>query len=273
MSDVYARFKSLMYPAEFGYAFDSDAWSRNNNGGVNSKFRMYHTYGDGLTAHSPDWGITYEYLGDYLASLARYLLDNRPASLDADAEDLKEHERQTRELFRSISYIVMERPRQEVIEFAASVIWKESDDEYSKQRFYSIGEKKITKNREKQHDKRYHRIERSDDGSAQAVLRMVVPEYADGMERFCYAVAVKEWFDAQPNKWCESAARLIGWWNEDEDSHTKKAILRYGFDAIRAIANMYQGEQAARNSLSNYYHNHLRKAEEQKQLPAETEAA
>lgn len=274
MSDCFVRFPSLMHPTELGYAFDSSAYRR-DNGGIESKFRAYHTYGHGLTQHSNDWSITYEHLGDYLASLATYMLKNRPASLEVNQEDpdLSESERTHRELYRALSYIVLERPRQEQIEFAASIIWKESDEEYRKRRYYSIELKKITKDREKEHDKRYKQIERSDDGSAEAVLRMIVPQHCDGMDRYCYAVAITDWFHTQPHKWCESAAYLVGWWKDESEASTKKAILRYGFEAARKIAMSYRNEEEARNHLSNYFHNHLRKAEEQKQLPAETEAA
>lgn len=271
MADVYVTFPSLMNPTTHAYRFDSSAWKR-DNAGVEAKFRMFQTYGDGMVQHSNDWAITYDYLGDYCASLAAYMLTHRPTAHAVNVEDpdLSDHERSMKELYRAIGYIVLERPRLESIEFAASVVWKESDDEFSKQRFYSLELKKITKDREKQHDKRFKRIERNDDGSAEAVLRMITPEHTDGVERLCYALAVKEWFDAQPKKWCESAPKMLGWWNEDPEIGKKRNILRYGFDALREVARSYQSELAAYSDLWNYTRNYLPKPEEQKQLPAET---
>jgi hypothetical protein len=276
MADVYVTFPSLMHPTEFGYAFDSESWRR-DNGGVEAKFRMFYTYGDGLTKHSNDWAVTYEYLGDYLASLAQFMLANRPPYPTTNDEDptWTETERQRIQLARSIGYIVLERPPLANIEFAASIIWKESDDEYGKYRYYSLAEKKITRNKEKQHDKRYHRIERSDDGSSGAILRIIRSEHTDGMELLCYATAIKEWTDTQPDKWCDSPARLLGWWKDDPNESRKKAILHYGFDAIKSVALMYQSERAAYCDLGNYLRSYVKRAEEekQKQLTAETEAA
>ena len=86
MSDVFRKFASVASPEKYGYAFDSDSWRSPSNGcDVESKFRMFETCGDGLTQHSGDWAVTYDFLSDYLISLSVYML--------AHAEDVELFER------------------------------------------------------------------------------------------------------------------------------------------------------------------------------------
>jgi hypothetical protein len=69
---MFRKFKSLAHEQEFGYSFDSQAWD--SHAPIESNFRVFQNYNDGLTAHTPDWSVHLEQLPDYLASLAQAML-------------------------------------------------------------------------------------------------------------------------------------------------------------------------------------------------------
>jgi hypothetical protein len=46
------KFASLKHPMEFGYAYDSEAWT--SRAPIDTHFRMFQTYNDGLCQHSGD---------------------------------------------------------------------------------------------------------------------------------------------------------------------------------------------------------------------------
>src|SRR6266478_141125 len=127
---MYKKFPSLAHSKEFAYAFDSDAFDTKAQ--MNGHYRMFQTYGDGLTAHSSDWSITKEYFADYLASLAAVMVDDV-------------------ELLESVRFTLADRPSTKAIAFAASIHWKEGD----KVRYFSRNEMKVSSSPSKVHDKRY----------------------------------------------------------------------------------------------------------------------
>lgn len=247
MSDVFRKFASVAQPEKYGYAFDSDSWQSGNSYPIESKFRMFETYGDGLTQHSGDWAITYEYLADYLISLAVYMLAHKEDAV----------------LFDRIGYIVLNGPRLKLVEFASTVVWNEKDEPYGKTRYYSLTEQKITRNQDKRHDKRFREIDKYHTGGAQSILNILLSdkEYADGMERLCYAFAVKSFVDDQPQGWCDHPTTLLGWWKEDPNAHGKRVALSSGFRAVQALARSYQELSTAECEIGNYQRNNVRQAE------------
>jgi hypothetical protein len=248
MSDVFRKFASVATPEKYGYAFDSDSWRPSATGyDVESKFRVFETCGDGLTQHSGDWAVTYDFLDDYLISLSVYML--------AHKEDT--------DLFERVGYIVLNGPRREVVKFAASVVWNEKDEPFGKTRYYSTSEQKITRNQEKRHDKRYKEIDKYLDGSPKSIYTVLMAdkEYADGMERLCYAFAIKRYVDADTHLWMDSPTNLLGWWNEDPNARDKRQALGYGFRAIQSLARFHQEMKVSEGEVGNYLRNVQRKPE------------
>ena len=252
MSDVFRKFASVAQPEKYGFAFDSGSWQSNDRYPIESKFRMFETYGDGLTQHSGDWAVQYENLGDYLISLSVYMLAHKVDT----------------ELYDRIGYIVLSAPRLALIQFAATVVWNEKDEPFGKTRYYSLAEQKITRNQEKRHDKRFREIDKGCTGSAQSIFNILMSDkdYADGMERLCYAVAVKKFIDDQPTGWCDHPTTLLGWWNEDKNAHEKRVAVSYGFRAAQSLARSYQEMKIAENEIGNYTKNHLKQPEPQQQM-------
>lgn len=179
---MYRKFKSLTND-QFGYSFDTTTSSYSSTGVIESKFRMFHTYGDRMIQHSGDWPVAVEHLADYLVALATDLLEY-------DNEDY----------YREVSYCVTDVPRYGAIEFAASVVFKESDKDWTKRRYVSMGEQKMGTRKAKEHDKRYIEIEPWMDGFATAIYRLVLPEYSDGLRKYCYARAIREWASQDQSK-------------------------------------------------------------------------
>ncbi len=239
---MFVKFASLKEPEQFGYAYDSDTWD--SHAPISHRFRQFATYGDvhtngNVTQHSGAWSVQVEYLADFLASLATAMMDNT-------------------ELIQRVSYDIERAPTDEAIAFAASVIFKaQSEGSYyeKKSRWFSIEERKITTTAEKRYDKRYQPVEQWCDGSVEAIYRMLIPEFARGMEYYCYANAIREWclngpkgenrpyFEGLP-------AQFLKWLNGD---HHKALELRYAFNACKSLCDSYRQRRSAECDLSNLH--------------------
>jgi hypothetical protein len=221
------KFASIAKPNEFAYVFDTDAYDSSPQ--VDSHFRMFATYGDGFCQHSGDWTITTEFMADYLASMATVML--------ADEE-----------LTKRAAYELTRAPSLKDIEFAASVVFKESDRDWSHRRYYSTSERKLTSSRAKQHDKRYEEVSEWNNGTPAAIYRMLIPSYAHGLTMYAYADAIRNWSLNQTKLYMEMPAEFLNWFPGDRD---KLQQLRYAFNACLNLARAYQLRCEALNDLQN----------------------
>lgn len=208
-------FASIADSDKVAYQYDSDAYSRNPL--VNSEFRLYETLGDGMIAHTPSMDIAPERLTDYLQSALRFMF----------AED------QTKESTLTYQMSIASRrgPCDEVIAFAASIVAKDSDKDYSTRRYYSISERKISKKAELQYDKRYQEVPTWADGSSESIYRLLKADWHDGFTAYMYAYNVREWC-INHSVWCDSPGALMGWFREE---HEKDMNLMY---AVRAVGSV-----------------------------------
>lgn len=227
------RFPSLANPTEYGYSLDTDAYD--HKAPVDAHFRMFKTFGDGLIQHSGDWAITVEFMADYLASLADIL--------DGDEA-----------LLQQVSYSICQRPTVEQIEFAASVVYKPSPDanKYPKPRYFSTKELKISSSPSKQHDKRYEEIRDIHDGSAESIYRILIPEYADGLQRYAYASAIRDWIveGNQKNRpyYMQFPGNFLKWF----DDRDKGRDLKDAYEACYLHVESYRLKHSAKANLENY---------------------
>jgi hypothetical protein len=151
------------------------------------------------------------------------------------------------ELTKATSYVLRERPRTDLINFAASVVWKESDNLYDKRRFYSMHLLKIG-GRAKQHDKRFNEISRYNDGSCASILSLVNSEYADGLTRFQNAEAIREWAASQS----KHVPKGEGWPEWFGGDWAKNNALRGALSACSNIVESVERRYQAENSIENY---------------------
>ena len=223
------KFESISHSDTHGYAYDTDGWS--SDAQLHTNFRMFQTYGDGLCQHSSDWPVTKEFTADYLLSLAAAML--------ADVE-----------LADYLLYRVSDKPSDDSIAFAASVVFKAIDETHSwekKTRYFSVSEKKITSSDTKQYDKRYQRVESWCDGKADAIYRMLIPEYSSGLERLQYATAIRDWLMRQENGWMELPARFLKW---TESNDTAREIM-HALESAQYVVESTRLRHAAESNIAS----------------------
>jgi hypothetical protein len=239
------KFASIEHPETYGYLFETDNWS--GNAAVDTCFRMFETYRDGLIQHSRDWPITTEYLADYLNSLAQAMLTDT-------------------ELAERMTYTLMRRPSDAEIAFAASVVFKPIDEDHpweKKTRYFSIEEKKVSSADSKQYDKRYVRVERAHDGSADAIYSMLIPDYASGLQRLQFAEAIRKWtLDGENRPYMELPARFLKW----TESHDKARDMMHALETAQYAAESHRLRCAVESNLASI----KRQIERRKELAAET---
>jgi hypothetical protein len=235
------RFASAYNPTTHAFSYDSETWT--SKAEVNSSFRMYQTYSDGICQHSGDWSITKEFLLDYLASAAVYML--------AHPED--------EEMIQHITQCVMRRPADKSIAFAHSVVFKESDKRWDKRRYYSMTLEKITASRNAEHDKRYSEISEWLDGTPKAIFRMLIPDYAGALQHYAYADAIREWtlaMEKDDGMYMGLPATFLEWPEYKESDKARN--LRYAYNSCRSICESYRLRCSAQTDISNL---HIPKAE------------
>lgn len=234
------KFASLNHADKYAYAYDTDQWRGSPE--IESKFQMFETYGDGLTQHSHEWSITKEFFADYMISLAVTMLAND-------------------ELVQHIGYSLMRQPSVEDIAFAASVKWKDSDDQYAKRRYYSIELRKISASPSKEHDKRFKQIEKADDGSNEATMRLLRKDHMDGLDNYLLANAIRTWVLAQPSGYMEMVPEFLGWW--DHKRRDDSRLLRDAVEACQHVIQAYNLRASVKGAIDNVIW-HIQHAREEK---------
>jgi len=235
MSEFF-KFASVAHPQKYGYAFDRSVWSVKSTE-TNQYFRQFETYGDGLTQHSGDWNVTFDFLTDYLASLAVAMMAND-------------------ELARTAAYSLRHDTTADRIAFAASVVWRESDRSWEKRRYYSMTLLKMG-TRTKEHDKRFEEIRDSADGSRASIFRLVNTSYASMFDSFQMAEAVKSWADAQP-KYVQIGEGFPEFFGGD---YAKNSQLRSALQCCRYVVEAVERREWAQGSIDNYAARIAREAE------------
>jgi hypothetical protein len=207
-------FASLAHSTKYGYIYDSDAYSRSPE--ICSSFRRFETYGDGMIQHTGDLPITQEFLGDYLGSLAA-------AMLTSD------------EMAERMSWAFRPQTSKAELDFAASVAWRESDNDWSKRRYVSVSLQKIG-TRSKEHDKRYTEITRYMDGTCASISRLLISEYATGFARYCLTEEIRNWANEQKKHpgfgegWAEW---FDGDWSKANEVRISLAVCRNICESVR----------------------------------------
>ena len=247
------KFKSLTND-QIGYMLDTGA-EFTTNWVIERFWRMFQTFGDGMTQHSADYPVTKEALGDFLFSLASFLLENLSDE----------------EFIREVAFDVWQGPKQGEIEFASSIRFKESDREYMKQRFFSIREQKIGTRKKCEFDKRYEQIGDWCDGGAKAIFRIITAgqEYMGGLEALVKANAIYRHMMLEPGsdhrEWMDSPADFLNWFGESRDEREKRKDaaknIRLGLAAVLDFVDGWNKQNRAKCEVGNYIRNLPKPAE------------
>jgi len=220
------KFPSLSMSDKYVWLFTSE-WDFRRTPMVCNSFQMYETLGDGTTSHTPDWPISQELLPDYLESLAVAMLGNP-------------------ELIGAAQYTLGQGPSDDAIEFAASIKFKPSDEDYGKRRFFSKAEQKISSSASKEHDKRYERIVEWMNAEATAILGLCLPGHCDNWERYLYAEAVRKWCNTNDGHgYMQPAPEHLKWWHDRELSIRVEYALDCCHSAMAAVRQRAAAEGMA----------------------------
>jgi hypothetical protein len=246
---MHRKFASIAYSDKYGYAFESGA--SDSRAEVCDYFRMFETGGDGLTQHSPDWGVNKEYFADYLASLA-VALKGKPISTvggfavleTADPESETVQWLPDGELIDYVRHEFERRPTDKEILFASSVVYKEG-----KRRWYSIREQSISSSESKRHDKRYEEVCSEHDGSAKSIYRLLVGQWPDALRAYNVAAAIYDWCRADNDRpYILTPARFLEWTDNYEVADT----LHTAYEACRNLCEGYRLLCSGSRGIQNY---------------------
>jgi hypothetical protein len=228
---MFRRFPSILQPDKYGYTFDSGPMDYSSRHEVCRYFRQYETYGHGLVQHSHAWPITRTFMHDYLASLAAYLVANPEQPGDEET------------FTQTLAYEFSDGPSVDAMDFCASVVYRESDNKWTKRRYYSVQERKIG-NKSKEHDKRYQEIKEWNDGRPMAIYRMLVGEWPTALKCYSYAKVIKDWTAKQPKMWMPVVPEFLEWkefTGKYDSPETEKAeILDASYDLIKDVLERYR---------------------------------
>jgi hypothetical protein len=248
---MFRKFASIAHSNEFGYGYDSQQWD--GRAPIESNFRVFKNYGDGLTVHSPDWSVQLEQLPDFLMSLA-----------DAMRTD--------DELAQTLVFTFGRRPSVREIEFAASVVYKphETQEWLKSRRWFSAKEMKVSKAPSKEHDKRYEEVRDIHDGSPNSIFRILIGEYSSGLVKYLYADAIRDWVLAadRDGLYMPLTAEFLKWTDDRDEAR----LLRDAFEACKHVTESYRLRMANESAIENYRRQIEPKPAPEPQVPAEPEA-
>jgi hypothetical protein len=164
-----ARFPSLMNgnTVYTVHSSSTDLWDQcyHAHAHLGYYFGRFDTYGDGMVQHGPEVSVPQMFFGDFCASLAAHLLVH----------------------FAEDGFITGSWPQasnsetRKRLDFAFSLRAPVHNDEGTwKDKYYSLELRKVTTNREKQHDKRWEKVPDWADGSVEAAYRILLPDFNVG---------------------------------------------------------------------------------------------
>ncbi len=217
----YITIPSVLHPTERAYKLSSGSLDHYNKRGERCLFdhiTQYETYGDGTCQHSGDWCAQFHELEDVCLSFATAML--------ADPKNPE---------WENLRWFMQGFFKKEDIRFAFTVKYK--DD--GKNRYYSKQECKVAMNKE--HDRRFERIESWADGSAEAVFHLLwlrSGEAMDWLTRVRLAVEI-----------AEVCQEINGYWANPNSIFAPLKELGEGWDyTFRIFADMVKATSLLRQT-------------------------
>lgn len=222
---MYRKFPSLGNPLQFGFVYESGAMDIHAE--IESRFRMFHTYGDGMTQHSVDWSVRRENLVDYFYSLASVMATDK-------------------ELADSCGYLFESGPDVPDIVFASTVLYDEK-----RKRYYSLKERKVSSSGNKRNDRRWEEVPTWADGTPKSMYRLLLPDYAKGLMALEFATAIHDWvwgIGRDKDLWMETPTRFLEWFTDQDEARR----LQSAYEACRNLARAHRLNNHAVSLIEHY---------------------
>ena len=226
------RFRSIAND-QVGYAWGWNSDSYRNSSHVSYHAWEYATYGDGLTQHSPMYGLRPESTIDFLYSLGDHLLHNPDRFGDASSGWAYDEPEQT-------------------IAFLASVKWKEG-----KPRYYSFNDRKVSSTDSKRYDKRWAEIPEWANGTLTSVYRLFFNNLPmDRFRQIHLLVQIKEWFyNNTTSVWSIHGQDEFSWLIELAPGHDKWdcwGSVVQAYDTVDRQVRAHHLKRSVGNSIERY---------------------
>lgn len=220
--------KNRVYVVEKEFDWELDARRR----GAVDWARQYDTYGDGLTQHSPACGIQKEQLGDFLASLATYLLSDSAIEEDLALVACK---------WPEVNYHI----NRKMVIFLGSLRVKEGKEIY-----YNL-EGKVSSSESKRYDKRWHKVPEHADGTIESIYRLTFhrdgeQDYRDTLTRYAIFAHIRNIVAEETDSYGTHPRDWLG----IEDRYFYQA-----FDAVDNLVSSYRYRDGAQRQLDCYCNN------------------
>lgn len=234
------RFASLS-AKNIGYVVGTDSdWDFSSHTRACDWAKQYDTYGDGMTQHSNTYAVPLTNLGDFLASLATYLLSSDAS--DKDFETVAHKWPYPRYNFtkQKIMFLQALRPKE------------------GKKIYYNLGDCKVSTSDSKRHDKRWYEVPDWADGSCESIYALAFTidlrtDYHDTLTKYAIFDFIRatvaeatDYYGTHPRSWLKI-----------EDRHFDQA-----FSAVHALAVAWRERDNGRRALDCYISNYSRREEQ-----------
>jgi len=228
-------FKSLAKSDETCFVWNPSNYMQ-ERASVDCSLTKYATYGDGMTAHTPDYAISSDEFVDYCYSFADWMLAN-----PAEAVDL------------SSLYKLTQQCRPEVLEFAASVKYKAAKEPggYVKPMYYSLDQRKISGSENKRHDKRYEEITKYHDGGHESMYRILVKDFHSPLHSFLIQLEIRDYLQTIDGNLYLPTPRL-GEPPTDGDLGRRGSNQKDAYSALKSTLTALFAMETVRSQVKHY---------------------
>jgi hypothetical protein len=241
------NFKSIANNAKFAYRWNSEDFDvRATEYRLHDSLKMFETYGDGMTQHSPEYYVQKEHLVDCLYSLAAYLLSNEEAAQTV--------------------YFRMKLPgsvTQAEVKFFMGLKYNAERIEY-----YNPQDRKVSKNEKYRHDKRWFEVQSWADGTLKNVYRLMLSHngYSSGLlDRIAVLIGIRKAMYQLTGDYPWIDVEDYGFLDEKADYNTVETV----YEAVVSVIEAHHKLKWVADCVSNY----SGRIEEAKQSPVEVSQA
>lgn len=226
------EFPSLANPNKFVYIYNSNCWYCSSNKTFHNNF-LYQQLNSEEFAIGPRKNLDNVNLyGDYLASLAKAMLNND-------------------ELCESLYWEFQSRIENKDIDFYAKIAWKEKDR--TKPRYFSKDLNRISAVKSKQFDRRFEPITDEMDGTPEFIFKMLSSEYNSLLKQYNIANSILDYVNSRNNEkkyysYMPYPAEFLKW---SEDATIIRAIYQ-GWNACKLASQVYCVKKQTTTAINNF---------------------